>query len=414
MLPRRHEAFTSVARLTVSERLPSAEPGEQASASDERRLQASKLEAIGRLTGGIAHDFNNLLTVILGCAELLQGNETLPPEDELAVAEILRAAERAAALTKRLLNFGRLQPQRLEDHGLNEVVESAAALLRRLLGESVELELDLDPSVATVRADRGQLEQVLMNLAINARDAMNGSGRVEIATRRLSSEESAATGLPVPQDCVLACLSVADDGDGIPTDEIEAIFDPLFTTKPVGEGSGMGLSIVHGIVEQHGGRICAVNRDGGGALFSVLLPTNDRPVPARVEDRADTAPPEESGVILFVEDEESVRRLIRLSLEAAGYMAIGCRNGVEALGIAEAIGLPIDLLLTDVVMPKMGGPELATCLRERHPELVVRFMSGYAGDHFEGTAFEDHAGTYLQKPFGSRALLDVVTEALER
>ena len=148
-------------------------------------------------------------------------------------------------------------------------------------------------------------------------------------------------------------------------------------------------------------------------MFSVLLPMNDRPVTACSEEREAPASPEESAVILFVEDEESVRRLIRLSLEAAGYMAIGCRNGVEALGIADALALPIDLLLTDVVMPKMGGPELADRLRENYPELTVRFMSGYAGDHFVGTAFEDHAGSYLQEPFGSRALLGLVAEALQ-
>ena len=361
----------------------------------EQLLHSQKLEAVGRLAGGIAHDFNNLLTAIGGYSHFLaDGFDDDDPRRDDAL-EIVRASDRAAALTGQLLAFSRRQVLLAEVLDLAEVVGGLESLLSRLLGEGVELSTSVEPD-CRVRADRGQLEQVITNLALNARDAMPSGGSVELAVRRIDGEVE---------------LTVADSGIGMDAETIEHAFEPFFTTKGPGKGTGLGLATVYGIVTQTGGEISIDSRPGEGSTFRVVLPLSPDPaaVPVVREERA-VAPTGTEGV-LVAEDEQTIRRLVAEVLERSGYKVFAAANGDEALRLLEQHVGEIDLLLTDVVMPGMSGPDLARAASTVKPSLRVLFTSGYTNEPDE--AFDDPDVAFIGKPFSPQALVAKVRDVLD-
>ncbi|MFN8187089.1 MAG: ATP-binding protein [Gaiellales bacterium] len=379
---------------------------------EEQMRQTTKMEAVGRLAGGIAHDFNNLLTAIQGYGELALSR--LEPDDPQRrdLEEIQRAAERAAALTRQLLAFGRrrlLQPQAID---VNAVVSDIEMMLRRLIGEDVELVTDLDPELGTVRADAGHVEQVLMNLAVNARDAMRDGGRLEITTRSIDrAPKGIARELDLPPGPYVV-LAVSDTGRGMAPEVQERIFEPFFTTKGAGEGTGLGLATVYGIVRQSGGHIAVESAPGKGSTFRIWLPVGGEPM-ERIEPPRPEPLPEAAETVLLVEDDESVRTMVCRVLEQQGYSVLEAATGEEALEIAVERGDEIDLVFTDVVMPGMGGVELVEHVRAIRPELEVIFMSGYAEGISRRGAL-DPTAPFLQKPFTPSTLAQVVRRTLER
>jgi PAS domain S-box-containing protein len=380
---------------------------------EEQLRQAQKMEAVGQLAGGIAHDFNNLLVVISGYGESLL--EQLEPGSELseAAGEIVRAASRAASLTHQLLAFGRrqsLQPRILD---LNEVVRDTESLLRRLIGEEIALSLRLEPQLGLVTADPGQIQQMLLNLAVNARDAMPEGGPLVIQTRNLSPREARRVRGIELAAAEYVCMSVTDAGVGIPTGAEDQIFEPFFTTKEPGHGTGLGLSTVYGIAKQSGGDIRVESKPGEGTTFEIFFPgaIGERVTTDSVE-AIQQAPEFEGRTILVVEDEASVRRLVRVVLERSGFKVLEATNGRSALALTAEQTEPIDLVLTDVRMPEMGGLELSQRLREARPETRVIFMSGYASPSASEQALMREAGEVLLKPFSPPELLARLREAL--
>ncbi|MCZ7651790.1 MAG: PAS domain S-box protein [Thermoanaerobaculia bacterium] len=382
-------------------------------ALEEQLRQTQKMEAVGRLAGGVAHDFNNLLTAINGYSELVL--RRLGAEDPLRheVEEIHRAGKRAAELTSQLLTLSRRQvlvPRRLD---LNRAVAGLERLLRRVLGEGLELALSLDAAPAAVRGDAGQLEQVLLNLALNARDAMPGGGRLEIATRNAWVDDEGARLDPEVVPGPYVELSVRDTGTGMEPEVLQHIFEPFFTTKERGRGTGLGLSTVYGIVRQNSGLIRVESGPGEGSCFRVLFPAARAPVTGA--DRRQRVHGRRPGAetVLLVEDERSVRELLATALREAGFTVLEAGDGEEALGLALGDGR-IDLLLSDIRMPRLGGGELAAALRTSHPGLRVLFMSGYTERPGSGSAAAvSESATVLQKPFSNADLLAAVEDALD-
>ena len=384
---------------------------------EEQFLQAQKMRAIGQLAGGVAHDFNNLLTTILGYCELLQ--RRLPAGDPLRayVDEIAGAGERARALTSQLLAFGRKQILRTVPIDLNAVIEGMDRLLRHLVGGGVQLERSLDPELGTVRADPGQMEQVLMNLVLNARDAMPRGGRATIETRNEWIRAESApdpTGLPPGP---YAVVSVTDTGVGMDAAVRGQLFEPFFTTKETGKGTGLGLSTVYGIVKQSGGAITVASEVGRGSRFDVYLPiAAAAAVPARpgTEPHPDeSAPVGGTETILLVEDDPTLRDLTRRVLEENGYRVLTAASGIDALTLCDRARERIHLLLTDVTMPRMSGAALAESVRERHPETRVVFMSGYTDEEAVLRAASGGGVRFLQKPYTPAGLLRIIRAALD-
>ena len=374
-------------------------------------LQSQKMEAVGRLAGGVAHDFNNILTAVQGHATLL--SEELPPDSPLRadVEQIQRSAERAASLTRHLLAFSRLQMLQPKVLDVNAIVVETQKMLLRLIGEDVELVTRLDPEIGRIRADPAQVQQILMNLVVNARDAMPSGGRVEIRTGHASFDQryTSRFGYTVaPGRYVL--LAVSDTGSGIAPDVLDHIFEPFFTTKEVGRGTGLGLSSVYGTVKQSGGYIWVDTTPGTGCTFRVYLPEVDE---SPDESEAAPAPvPSGSGVIMLVEDEPAVRALARRVLERAGYDVLEAADGEAALRVCEEHEGPIDLVLTDVVMPRLGGGELATRVGALRPQTRVLLMSGYTQDTLARRGVAGGA-SFLNKPFSPELLRQAVREALQ-
>jgi two-component system, cell cycle sensor histidine kinase and response regulator CckA len=370
--------------------------------------QAQKLEAVGRLAGGIAHDFNNLLMVIQGSVNLLLMDAVPGPRWRDDLQEILRATERAAILTRQLLAFGRKQVLRPRTVDLNAALEELRPALHEELGEEVELDLLLQPGLWPVRVDPGQLAQVVHGLVSNARDAIQGAGRLTIRTANVELTAQEAQRLPyhvVPG--LYARLTVQDTGCGISGSELAHVFEPFYTTKEQGKGTGLGLSMVYGIVKQSGGYIWASSTPGDGATFDIYLPKFDAADLAGAVLAGDRPAPG-TGTILLVEDEEPVRSVTRRFLERGGYRVLEAASGPEALRLFDQVGGAIDLLLTDMVMPGMGGRELATRLLARRPGLKVLYMSGYADERGLG-----REGDFIQKPYDMPALLERVRGMLE-
>jgi PAS domain S-box-containing protein len=374
--------------------------------------QSQKMEAFGALAGGIAHDFNNILTVIQGNTSLLLADYAdagmEPPED---LVEVSRAADRARGLIRQLLAFSRKQVLAPRVLDLNGVVAGTDKMLRRLIASDVELVTVLAPEVPYVRADAGQLEQVLMNLAVNARDAMPSGGRLVIETgaASLAAPLHTPTGNVPPGE--YASLCVTDTGPGIAPEHLPRLFEPFFTTKPDGKGTGLGLPTVYGIVRQSGGYVWAECPPSGGARFSVYLPAVDEapqaeaPPPAPVQENAG------GGTILLVEDEPTVRRVTRRILESAGYEVIEAENGEHALRMWSVRASEIDLLVTDMVMPLLTGRELATRLRQLAPSLPVLFTSGYTEQ--DPLTLVSDPSAFVAKPFLPSTLLSAVSRVLQ-
>jgi PAS domain S-box-containing protein len=377
-------------------------------ALEQRMVASQRLEAVGRLVGGIAHDFNNLLLVISGQTErLMDGLDAAHPLRGAAAA-VQRAAERAAALTHQLLAFGRRQmliPSPIE---LNTVVADMDALLRHSVGKDVSLVTQLGQNLPRIRADRAQIEQVLVNLAVNARDAMPHGGRLTVATDAFSVTPEVRRSRPWLTDGPFVRLQVVDNGIGIPADVLPHVFEPFFTTKPPGEGTGLGLATVYGVVKQSGGFIWMDSLQGQGTRVTILLPPVEAVVPEPM-----TAPPpgSDSAVVLLVEDEDAVRELLVTVLERAGFEVHAASTAEEALEVERR--RRFDVLLTDVLLPHVTGPELAREIRRRAPHMRVLFMSGYAGDTLDA-AESGGPRAFIQKPFSSRALVARVRELLDQ
>jgi two-component system cell cycle sensor histidine kinase/response regulator CckA len=378
---------------------------------EEQLRHALKMEAVGRLSGAVAHDFNNLLAVIHGYTQLLLDREQEPVNRE-CLQEVSQAAERAIRLTRQLLAFSRRQVVQRVPLDLNEVVRGMEAMLRRLAGDVVELTLDLDPLGAPVVADPGQLEQVLMNLVINARDAMPEGGAVQVRTRTPPVEDTQTAAQSVGHEGAFVLLTVSDTGSGMDAATRSRIFEPFFTTKDQGKGTGLGLATVYTIVQQSGGLIRVSSDPGLGATFSVFLPRCA--APAQPEPPSgEAAAPGGTETILVAEDEEQVRRMIAGILSGRGYTVLDCGSGREALDRAARHSGRIDLLLTDVLMPGMRGPELAALVQQARPGLPVLYISGHADDEELRGRIQDRTADFLAKPFSPdelarkvRALLD--------
>ena len=371
-------------------------------------LQAQKMESIGRLAGGVAHDFNNLLTVINGYSKLVLNGLTGgdPMRDKLE--EIRKAGERAAALTRQLLAFSRkqiLEPRVLD---LNRVVQEMQAMLRRLMGEHIQVDLVLCTDDATVQADPHQLEQVIMNLAVNGRDAMPGGGRLLIETALVQHRKTEGQ---EHRSGPFAMLAVSDTGMGIDEAMRQRIFEPFFTTKPVGQGTGLGLSTVQGIVEQSGGFIEVRSHPGQGTTFQIYLPALTA---ARVNEKiaVESRALPGSETVLVVEDQAEVRDFVVTVLGSYGYKVVGASNAGEALLICEREGEHIHLLLTDVVMPQTSGPELVSRLAKTHPGIKTLFMSGYTDDMITNHGVLDEGSHFIQKPFTAEKLAEKVRQVL--
>jgi PAS domain S-box-containing protein len=375
-------------------------------------LLAQKLESLGQLAGGIAHDFNNLLTVINGYGDLLL--RKLKPGDPLReqVAEIRRAGEQGAALTKQLLAFSREEMIEPKPLGVNDLLHGSQAMLQRLLGEDVQVEIVFDPALGLVMADPGRLHQVLMNLAANSRDAMPRGGKFTISTANVNIGDADVSGTPGLKPGPFVLLQVSDTGTGIPKAIQERIFDPFFTTKAHGKGTGLGLATVYGIVRQSGGAISVCSEPGQGATFNIYLPR----VEVRVLEGAGALASPEAlrGIetILVVEDRPEVRRLVVDALQGSGYQILEAAAGSEALQVAERHPGPIHLLLTDVVMPHMTGKELAERLKQLRPETKMLYMSGYAADVISNRGLLNSGEHYIAKPFFPDSLLAKVREIL--
>jgi PAS domain S-box-containing protein len=374
--------------------------------------QAQKMEAIGRLAGGIAHDFNNLLTAVSGYGEILL--DSLKPDDpsRTYVDEIRDAARRAADLTRQLLAFSRKQVLEPSVLDLNAVLADMDKMLRRVIGEDVTLVTALDPAVGHVKADRGQVEQVIMNLVVNARDAMPKGGRLTLETRNVELDPSYVKSHPEATPGPHVLLAVSDTGGGIPAEVLPRIFEPFFTTKERGKGTGLGLATVYGIVKQSGGHISAYSEPGRGAAFKVYLARVDGKVDARPAPGESRSAAGGTETILIVEDESPVRKLLAQILRRNGYTLIEAATGIDALAAASRHGGPIHLMVTDVVMPGMSGRDLARKMEPLRPDMKVLYISGYTENAIVHHGELDPGTAFLAKPFTPAALAQKVREVL--
>jgi PAS domain S-box-containing protein len=381
---------------------------------EEQYRQAQKMEAVGRLAGGIAHDFNNLLTVIQGYGSLLVMGEEPPNGTANAAQQIVWAAERAANLTRQLLAFSRRQVMQLRPLDLTEIVASLTTMLQRVLGAEVKLQLNPHPTPLITRADAGMLDQVLMNLVINACDAMPGGGRLVIETTEGNLSEEDASAIPDAKPGRYVSLRVTDSGSGITPENMSHIFEPFFTTKQPGKGTGLGLATVFGIVKQHGGWIQVASKVGRGTIFQIFLPAADESPDAQAMTTSKPEAKAGSETVLLVEDEPSLRMLTRVVLESRGYRVLEAANGVEALRIWDQREGVIHLLLTDLMMPEgIGGLQLASRLQKSAPELRVLFTSGFSGDIAGGNLQLEEGHNFIQKPYAPEQLLEVVRRCLD-
>jgi PAS domain S-box-containing protein len=381
---------------------------------EEQLRQAQKMEAVGQLAGGVAHDFNNLLTAIIGNAELLLREIEAEDPRRLDVMEINRAAHRAATLVRQLLAFSRKQVLQPRVVDLNAVVTDLSTMLRRVIGEHVELRLELQPDLGKVLADPGQMEQVITNLAVNARDAMPSGGTLAIHTANMDADDvPGQTPESMPLIGPLVEVSVRDDGVGMDERTLARLFEPFFTTKEMGRGTGLGLATVYGIVRQSGGHIRVNSRLHHGSTFTVYLPRVEGPGEGLEEFPGWIDQPRAAGTVLVVEDEVTVRRLASRVLRARGYRVLEASDGGEALQLVRHSG-PLDLVLTDIIMPGLSGPALVERLLPTTPDLKVLYITGYSEEAIRQHGLLPAGGALLEKPFTAHQLAERVHAALAR
>jgi two-component system cell cycle sensor histidine kinase/response regulator CckA len=380
---------------------------------EQQLRQAQKMDAIGQLAGGVAHDFNNLLTVILGFGEIAKSS--LPADNPAhdLVGQMTQAGERAASLTRQLLAFSRQQVMAARVLDLNAILTDLEKMLRRVLGEDVSLASSLQPNLGRIKADAGQIEQVIVNLAVNARDAMPQGGKLTIETANVELDEEYARAHPEVRPGRYVLLAVSDTGHGM-SEEVKArIFEPFFTTKAPGKGTGLGLATVFGIVKQSGGCIEVYSEPGVGTSFKVYLPRASGPISMGKSHQGLRPAPGGNETILLVEDEDAVRALVRIVLQGGGYHVLEAADGDEALRVAQQQQGPIHLLVSDVVMPGLGGRQLSERLLALYPRMKVLFLSGYTDDAVVRHGILQEKVDFLQKPFSTNTLAEKVREVLD-
>jgi PAS domain S-box-containing protein len=379
---------------------------------EEELRQAQKMEAVGRLAGGIAHDFNNLLTVITGYSDLLLAQSNLSETDRDMIQQIKKSGDRAASMTRQLLAFSRRQMLMPEILDLNSLINSLGEMLRRIIGEDIELDLDLDSQLGSVTADPGQVQQVLMNLVVNARDAMPQGGRLVVQTANVHWSDDLKQRHPDAKPGSYALVSVTDTGIGISPNVQEHLFEPFFTTKGVGKGTGLGLSTVYGIVKQSNGLIEVDSVPGQGASFKIYLPLGQNLPKRRSREKPVNRPAKAQETVLVVEDEELVRSMTCTLLQGAGYSVLVGKDGLDAIEVSRKHQGPIHLLLSDVVMPRMNGQSLYQKLAAERTEMKVLFTSGYTDSALFRHGMTDFPVTILLKPYSQESLLTHVQETL--
>jgi two-component system cell cycle sensor histidine kinase/response regulator CckA len=382
-------------------------------ALEQQLRQAQKMDAVGRLAGGVAHDFNNLLTAILGYGEFAL-NE-LDPDTDLHgnVEEMMAAANRAALLTSQLLALSRRQTMQPKIVDINMAATNLGKLIQRVIGENIELVINLGRDIKPVKVDSGQIEQVILNLAINARDAMQQGGKLIIETSNVELDEEYSRTHVNFKAGTYVIVAVSDTGVGMSQEVLAQIFEPFFTTKEAGKGTGLGLSIAYGIVAQSGGHIQAYSEPGYGSTFRIYLPVTAETAETAPKRRRGEGMPRGTETILLVEDDQVVRNIVRTLLKGAGYVVFEAPNGADAIHIADDYGDTIHLLLTDIIMPGMNGKALAENLLSKRPGMRVIFASGYAEDVIVHYGILDPGIAFMQKPFTSRTLVSKVREVLD-
>jgi two-component system cell cycle sensor histidine kinase/response regulator CckA len=379
---------------------------------EERLRQAHKMEAVGRLAGGVAHDFNNLLTIIRGHGDLLLDRIGGVDSNRHSVEQIQKAAGRAVSMTRQLLAFSRMQVLQPRVLDLNAIVADMGKMLPRLIGEHIEYTFQPAEKLSPVKADPGQIEQVILNLVVNSRDAMPNGGKITVRTLNIELNDSEASKRPPMTSGSYALLTVSDTGHGMDEETRTHIFEPFFTTKEVGKGTGLGLATVYGVVKQSGGYIWVESAIGKGTTFEIYLPQVAEKLTRADGEPKPAAIPRGSETILVVEDETGVRELTREFLKVSGYSVLEAKDGPEALEIACGHSGTIHLMLTDMVMPRMSGSELAKRMKEARPDTKVLFMTGYSEYAGDGASQPSPEIPILQKPFSIASLVGKVREAL--
>jgi two-component system, NtrC family, sensor kinase len=376
--------------------------------------QAQKMEALGQLAGGIAHDFNNLLTVIRGYADCLQAEPIEPHERDKAINEIRFASDRAAKLTSQMLIFCRKKPLQRDNVDLNELIRHLGNLLRRLLGENIAVEFQSNKQLLMVHADAGMMEQIILNLAVNARDAMPNGGRLAIRADEIELRPENCAGNAKARPGWFACINVSDTGSGIAQEVLPHLFEPFFTTKGPGKGTGMGLATVYGIVQQHDGWIEVESKTGCGANFKIFLPKAADKTAAMIASKQKTEIAGGSEAILLVEDEEKIRQLAEKTLRDFGYRVYQAGSGAEALSVWAAHAHDIDLLFTDIMLPGgMSGCDLAKSLQTKNERLKIAFTTGYAVETFSLDGSLREGVNFLPKPYSAKSLASLVRHCLD-
>jgi nitrogen-specific signal transduction histidine kinase len=380
---------------------------------EEQLRQAQKMEAIGRLAGGVAHDFNNVLGVIIGYSELAQDivDQGNPIYDQLR--EIKKAADRAASLTRQLLAFSRQQILQPASHNLNAIVDNLLKMLKRMVAEDVEVSFVAGSPLGNIYVDRGQIEQILMNLAVNARDAMPEGGKLIIETADADLDQNYAKQHAPLRPGPYVRLSVTDNGVGMDSVTLRQIFEPFFTTKEMGRGTGLGLSIVYGIVKQSGGYIWVYSEPGHGTSFKIYFPRIEAPAELLSESHPEEVHFAGTETILLVEDDDALRNLAVRLLRTSGYKVLEAADAAIAIDLAKKYDGQIKMLLSDVILSKVSGPELAQTLRSFCPDLKVILMSGYAGDIIARRGVLDSKTVFIEKPFTKTVLLSRVRSVLD-